>query len=207
MRLTDQMMSTAGGAEATTAGTPWGFGLGAITGIGNMINQGNTNKQNQMNSLETQNFQRESRDNAHQIEVKDMMAAGLNPNLSATGGAGAATPPGSTPNMVAPQVTMPDMLQYGISLKQLEQTDERIAIDKANSTASIAHNLSSADWNKIKSQLGQKGMIRADLEGEGSQLLRNVIKYLKKGYNNKPAPLEETEDPHADFLNNNRFNF
>ena len=75
---------------------------------------------------------------------------------------------------------MPDLFAYGVSLKQLEQADQRLAIDKANSAASISKSLSEQDLNKMKKVLLNKGMMRAELEGEGSEILRNMIEYFKE---------------------------
>lgn len=53
-------------------------------------------------------FQKMMSDTAHQREVADMRAAGLNPILSATGGPGASTPSGSS-------ATMEDVLTPAVS--------------------------------------------------------------------------------------------
>lgn len=187
MRLPDSLMQS--GAGAATGFSPWGAIAGIGSGIINAISQGSTNKANEMQSLERNNWEKMMSDSAHQREVLDLKNAGLNPILSA-GGSGASTPSGSQATMVAPQINMPDMMAYGISLKQLEQADQKIKIDKANSAAAIAKNLSSSDLDKAQTILSQKGLLRANLEGKVSEMASDFIKMMKDGprKNRQPNP-------------------
>lgn len=166
--------------------------IGAIIGslapsFLNRQSQRDTNVANREMSTQQMMFQERMSNTAHQREVADLTAAGLNPILSA-GGNGSSTPSGAMATMEAPKIEMPDMLAYGISLKQLEQADQKIAIDKANSAANIAKTLSDTDLVKMKSVLAQKGMIRADLEGEASKVLQNIMRFMKDNVRKQPNP-------------------
>lgn len=173
---------------------PIAAGFNLISGIDanrqNVQAQRDINADNLAYSREQTSFQREMSDTAHQREVRDLQAAGLNPILSA-GGNGSSTPAGAAPNLTAPQVQapqihLPDMMAYGISLKQLEQADQRLAIDRQNSAASVSKNLSDLEINKMKKILLQKGMPRAQLEGEASGILQKAIEFLRNSARKVP---------------------
>lgn len=75
-------------------------------GIGDAISAGiqylgtrETNSSNRKIAMDQMKFQKEMSNTAHQREVADLKAAGLNPALSATGGQGASTTSGSSATM------------------------------------------------------------------------------------------------------------
>lgn len=148
---------------------------------GSLINadsQMKTNKANADQADKQMDFQRDMSNTAHQREVKDLEAAGLNPVLSA-GGNGSSTPTGAAATFQAPQISMPDIMSYGISMKQLDQTQQKIDIDDRNSRASIAKNLTEQDINKMKKYLMEREGRKADVMSEPWKLLQRVLKFMK----------------------------
>lgn len=150
-----------------------------ITSVANTNMSREANAATSKEASMARDHDRDMADTAHQREVKDLKAAGLNPVLSAGGnGAGGGNSP--SPTHQAPQLPNIDWPMLMIQNEQLRQAQEKIDVDKANSAAGIAKSLSETELNKMKKILAQKGMIRADLEGEASGVLKNIIKFFKE---------------------------
>jgi len=99
--------AVAGGSLGFALGGPVGAMIGGSLGgsIGSSIGQENANEANIASAREQMAFQKSMSDTAHQREVIDLKAAGLNPVLSAN--SGASTPVGSAPisHSTAPDVS------------------------------------------------------------------------------------------------------
>lgn len=163
---------------------------GIYSSIQNANAQNQANYDSRVQSDRQMDFQRDMSNTAHQREVADLKAAGLNPILSA-GGNGSSTPAGAAAVSQAPTLQVPDLNSIVKMKQDQERIDleaERIGIDKQNSAAGIAKTLSETDLIKMKKILAQKGMVRAEMEGEVSQVIRNMMKFMKGQFHKNSAP-------------------
>lgn len=166
-------------------------------GGGNYLSQKETNRANTRAADRQMNFQQYMSDTAHEREVNDLRNAGLNANLSA-GGNGSSTPSGAAPNLTAPQISMPDLFAYGVSLKQLDMQQQKIDIEaeKAGYTnektkAGTTKTKAETDLIPMKKELLKRGMPAAQLAGEGSEILSKAIKWLKNSATKTNQPRTE----------------
>lgn len=110
--------------------------VGAIAGIAGqqMANQANVGL-----GREQMAFQEHMSNTAHVREVADLRNAGLNPILSATGGQGASTPPGSSmhvDNVIGAGVTGAlDALQMK---NEIQKTESQVGLNQAAALANAA---------------------------------------------------------------------
>lgn len=120
------------------------LGAAAISGGGGLLgtwmtNEANAKMQHEANqwsaaiAAENRQWQERMSNTAHQREVSDLRAAGLNPILSATRGTGASTPSGNAPQMQAAR--MENVIGSGLSSAKDAYS---LALARESTTADVA---------------------------------------------------------------------
>lgn len=171
----------------------------AAAAAANFMSQQGANQTNRDLAYENREWQEYMSGTAHQREVEDLKKAGLNPVLSA-GGNGASTPSASPAQVQAPQVNFPEIYNAYSGMKQLELADRDMQLKESANAVGMAKTVSDTELNRAKKILAQKGLMRAELEGEASQLMRNFLRMFKTKVNKVPKAAEEVEQ-----LNTDRF--
>lgn len=116
-------ISKIGSSAKSVMGSAWGPSLiGAAGGLAGDIYSGKAAAENSQQQMA---FQERMSSTAHQREVADLRAAGLNPMLSGTGGAGSSSPAGSA----APVPDYGDRLVQAANLKLVNAQAENVDAD------------------------------------------------------------------------------
>lgn len=132
--------------------------LGPVASLfgGAMAREGqqDTNVANAQQAADQMAFQERMSNSAHQREVNDLRAAGLNPILSGTGGAGASAPPGAAARMENEDaIGVNTALQANMNLesvKNLKETNKQISAD--TDLKHTQRTYTSQLWNSARAQ-------------------------------------------------------
>lgn len=178
--MPDASSGAAGGAAAGSVFGPIGTGVGLLTGgLLGYLGQEHTNEANEELAQKQMDFQAAMSNTAHQREVADLKAAGLNPILSATGGSGASAPSGA-------MATVSNALGAGVSsAKSGADAGEQLASVAPALMNTIADTASKIEQAKL---LGQQNLSTAkDVESKG---IENAFKETVIGQQLKRSGLE-----------------
>lgn len=162
------------------------LGGSMISGYANMREQAKWNERAEQNAWGFFNAEKDLANTAHQRAAADKRAAGIHPAFEPGQGAGGAS--GSAPPMSAPQINMPDVFAMGTSIAQLKLAEKRLAMEDRESLARISKMLTEKDVNKMKKILMQKGMVRAELEGTGAEILQKFLNRFQREINKPDMP-------------------
>lgn len=157
------------------------FPVAAVANAGAAVGGGLLNYQSQRDANDKNfelgnlqmGFQERMSNTAHQREVADLKAAGLNPILSA-GGSGASTPAGAMPTMVASQIDMPGIFSMFKGAADISQNQQRVDNETASTQQQIALQKEQMGDTTAAKNLKQAELKLKDRGGTASLLDRKI---------------------------------
>ncbi|QCQ85123.1 DNA pilot protein [Blackfly microvirus SF02] len=153
----------------------------AITAIGSYFSAKDTNKANEKMAREQMAFQERMSSTAHQREVADLKAAGLNPILSA-GGDGSSTPPGARAEMMDAGGTAISSAmaskRLNAEIENIRATNDKIKADTQKSNSDTALNKTLEHQSNAQANLLNNSAKKVALDTSKSEATAPLFKTL-----------------------------